>query len=110
MQPMIPPKCFDISFPLIGRCSEGLDAFRFFFKLSPYPTSLEHPIKIILILIQSTSDFESPILELDNKTNYNIAEFYFCLAWIFASVLVCTCMAVIEVYSITVVLSSTLYC
>ena len=31
MQPMIPPKRFDI-FPLTGGCSEGLGAFRFFFK------------------------------------------------------------------------------
>ena len=31
LQPMIPPKCFDI-FPLTGGCSEGLDAFRFFFQ------------------------------------------------------------------------------
>ena len=32
MQAMIPPKRFDI-FPLIGGCSEGLDAFRVFFKM-----------------------------------------------------------------------------
>ena len=32
LQPMIPPnKRFDISPPCVG-CSEGLDAFRFFFK------------------------------------------------------------------------------
>ena len=32
LQPMIPPKCFDIFFPT-GGCSEGLDAFRLnFFK------------------------------------------------------------------------------
>ena len=31
LQPMIPPKRFDI-FPLTGGCSEGLDAFRVFFK------------------------------------------------------------------------------
>ena len=30
LQPMIPPKRFDI-FPLTGGCSEGLDAFIFFF-------------------------------------------------------------------------------
>ena len=29
---MIPPKRFDISPPLAEGCSEGLDAFRFFFK------------------------------------------------------------------------------
>ena len=29
---MIPPKCYDIFPPLTGGCSEGLDAFRFFFK------------------------------------------------------------------------------
>ena len=29
---MIPPKRFDIFFPLTGGCSEGLDAFRFFFE------------------------------------------------------------------------------
>ena len=34
LQPMIPPKRFDI-FPLPGGCSEGLDAFRFFFKYLP---------------------------------------------------------------------------
>ena len=28
---MFPPKRFDI-FPLTGGCSEGLDAFRYFFK------------------------------------------------------------------------------
>ena len=31
LQPMIPPKRFDV-FPLTGGCSEGLGAFRFFFK------------------------------------------------------------------------------
>ena len=31
LQPIIPPKRFDI-FPLTGGCSKGLDAFRFFFK------------------------------------------------------------------------------
>ena len=32
LQPiMIPPKRFDIFFPLTGGCSEGLDAFIFFF-------------------------------------------------------------------------------
>ena len=29
---MIPPKLFDIFSPLTEGCSEGLDAFRFFFK------------------------------------------------------------------------------
>ena len=29
---MVPPKLVDIFFPLTGGCSEGLDAFRFFFK------------------------------------------------------------------------------
>ena len=31
---MIPSKRFDIFFPPTGECSEGQDAFRFFFKLS----------------------------------------------------------------------------
>ena len=31
LQPMIPPKRFDIFPPLTRGCSEGLDAFRFFF-------------------------------------------------------------------------------
>ena len=31
LQPMIPPKRFDV-FPLTGGCSEDLGAFRFFFK------------------------------------------------------------------------------
>ena len=31
LQPMFPPKPLDI-FPPEGECSEGLDAFRFFFK------------------------------------------------------------------------------
>ena len=31
LQPMFPPKPLDIFFPE-GGCSEGLDAFRFFFK------------------------------------------------------------------------------
>ena len=36
LQPMIPPKRFD-TFPLTGGCSEGLGAFRLFFKQStPY--------------------------------------------------------------------------
>ena len=30
LQPLIPPKRFDSFSPLTGRCSEGLDAFRFF--------------------------------------------------------------------------------
>ena len=29
LQPMIPPKCFDMFSPLTEGCSEGLDAFRF---------------------------------------------------------------------------------
>ena len=29
---MIPPKRFDVFFPLTGGCLEGLDAFWFFFK------------------------------------------------------------------------------
>ena len=33
LQPMIPPKRFDVS-PLTGGCSEGLAAFRFFFEYS----------------------------------------------------------------------------
>ena len=33
LQPMIPSKRFDI-FPSDWRCPEGLDAFRFFFKLT----------------------------------------------------------------------------
>ena len=32
LQPLIPPKRFDISPPLSGGCSEGLGAFLFFFK------------------------------------------------------------------------------
>ena len=32
LQPMILPKRFDIFSPLTGGCSEGLDAFIFFFK------------------------------------------------------------------------------
>ena len=32
LQPMIPPKRFDIFPPLTERCYEGLDAFRFLFK------------------------------------------------------------------------------
>ena len=32
LQPVIPPKRSDIFSPLAGGCSEGLDAFRFFFK------------------------------------------------------------------------------
>ena len=33
LQPMIPPtKRFDIFSPMTGGCSEGLGAFRFFFK------------------------------------------------------------------------------
>ena len=31
LHPMIPPKRFNIFPPLTGGCSEGLDAFRFFF-------------------------------------------------------------------------------
>ena len=31
-KPLIPPKRFDIFSPLTGGCSEGLDAFGFFFK------------------------------------------------------------------------------
>ena len=32
LQPMIPPKRYDIFFPLTGGCSEGLDALIFFFN------------------------------------------------------------------------------
>ena len=45
--PMIPPKRFDI-FPLTGGCSEGLDAFRFFFKI------MEPNITIITLLHETT--------------------------------------------------------
>ena len=37
LQPMIPPKRFDLFSPLTGGCSEGLDAFRFFFKQRVVP-------------------------------------------------------------------------
>ena len=33
LQPLIPPKRFDIFFALTEGCSEGLDAFIFFFKI-----------------------------------------------------------------------------
>ena len=33
LQPLIPPKRFDIFPPITGGCSEGLGALRFFFKL-----------------------------------------------------------------------------
>ena len=36
LQPMIPPQRFDIPPPLTGGCSEGLDAFRFFFNGAPF--------------------------------------------------------------------------
>ena len=32
LQPLIPPKRFDIFSPITGGCSEGLGAFCFFFK------------------------------------------------------------------------------
>ena len=32
LQLLIPPKRFDIFFPITGGCSEGLDVLRFFFK------------------------------------------------------------------------------
>ena len=32
LQPLIPPKRFDIFSPITGGCSEGPDAFRFSFK------------------------------------------------------------------------------
>ena len=32
LQPVIPPKRFDIFSPLAGGCSKGLDAFGFFFR------------------------------------------------------------------------------
>ena len=35
LQPMIPPKRVDVFSLLAGGCSEGLDAFRFFFKHHP---------------------------------------------------------------------------
>ena len=32
LQPLIPPKRFEMFSPITGGCSEGLGAFRFFFK------------------------------------------------------------------------------
>ena len=49
MQPMIPHKRFD-TFPLTGGCSEGLDAFRFFFKLLLYNTWYTVLDELILIV------------------------------------------------------------
>ena len=42
LQPMIPPKRFDIFSPLTEGCSEGLDVFRFFFKLHPVYEVYQH--------------------------------------------------------------------
>ena len=49
LQPMIPPTDFGIS-PLTGGCSEGLDAFIFFFKTSPPPNHAI--IKLVQIVIR----------------------------------------------------------
>ena len=49
-QPMVPPKRFDIFSPLTGGCSDGLDAFRFFFKqLVWFDSSIIDIISTILV-------------------------------------------------------------
>ena len=50
---MIPPKHFDI-FPLTGECSEGLDAFRFFFKQQLVAVVLYWYAVPLYVLLRST--------------------------------------------------------
>ena len=58
---MIPPKHFGIFLPLTGECSEGLDAFRFFFKLS-IPAYYGYPLAEIPGVIPGVlSTVEVPI-------------------------------------------------
>ena len=59
-QTMIPPtKCFDISPPCVG-CSEGLDAFRFFFKQTQihilYVNTTSYSSISTMVLHMSTTD------------------------------------------------------
>ena len=47
LQPMIPPRRFDIFFTCCVGCSEGLDAFRFFFK---YPIRINSSTKKTILI------------------------------------------------------------
>ena len=53
-QLLIPPKRFDIFFPLTGGCSEGLGAFRFFFKNTYVPVLLYVQARACMHIYQST--------------------------------------------------------
>ena len=44
LQPLIPPKRFDIFFPLTGGCSEGLGAFWFFIIPEPLFFIISEPL------------------------------------------------------------------
>ena len=53
LQPLIPPKRFDF-FPPTGGCSEGLDAFRFFFKHLPGNSNTTNVLKLRAAPINAT--------------------------------------------------------
>ena len=93
LRPMIPPKRFNI-FPLTGGCSEGLHAFRFFFKLGivlhrKVSRAREadlfnlHTITIVIIIIINSLFVFSPSVMVTRRVfqKYNvvvrIASFFF---------------------------------
>ena len=61
---MIPPKRFDI-FPLTGGCSEGLDAFRFFFKQLPL-------LKLCRSKLKLSNNYSCDTFILRYSSNYNV--------------------------------------
>ena len=54
-QPMIPPKRYDISPPLTGGYSEGLDAFTFFFKQDNFCDNLGLVVAVFTLKTVLTS-------------------------------------------------------
>ena len=74
---MIPPKRFDISPPLTGRCSEGLDAFRFLFKLAQSKTSM---LKLLVVCFEDNlvterrrgEYFTKTVLASDLQNRYQV--------------------------------------
>ena len=69
-QLLIPPKRFDIFFPLTGGCSEGLGAFRFFFK--PYRSRWLGGKALQAMMSTSTGDYFLTIDELGKFLNMDV--------------------------------------
>ena len=65
LQPLIPPKRFDIFPPITGGCSEGLGVFCFFFKI---PINLTYTKILVTLRLEKSLAF----ILLDDLTNSNV--------------------------------------